>query len=165
MSHLKQFLFVRIDDRLLHGQVALGWRHRLTPGGFWIVDDDVASDPFAKNLFQAALPEGAKLSILALQDFRPAYEAASDLTTTVLLIRGLRQLRTLCEEGFHPCEVNVGGLHGRPGAKKLLDYLYLTTDEVETVDWLLDRGIKLFAQDLPGSPQHLLQELLRLKDR
>jgi mannose/fructose/N-acetylgalactosamine-specific phosphotransferase system component IIB len=154
------YRWVRVDDRLLHGQVALGWRHALDPAAFLIVDDATAGDPFASALFGGAVPEGLELAILdALQFLDPSFERP-DPSGTVVLIRGLAELRRLCEGGFTPERVNLGGLHHRQGARRYMDYIYLTEQDVTDARWLLDRGISLFAQDLPSSPQHPVAELL-----
>jgi hypothetical protein len=48
----------------------------------------------------------------------------------------------------------------RPGARRFLDYIYLNDEEIAAVRWMLDHGVSLFAQDLPGSPRHPLERLL-----
>lgn len=149
MPDLRGALLVRVDDRLLHGQVALGWRQALDPRAFWIVDDEVAGDPFARSLYEAALPEGTSLRVLREHELAPAWAELS--AGTVLLVRSLAVLRRLCEDGFEPAEVNLGGLHARPGAQRVLDYLFLTEEDRATIRWLLDRGIAVHAQDLPSS--------------
>ena len=157
---MKEFRLVRIDDRLLHGQVTLGWRQELDPEIFWIVDTEVAGDQFASSLFESALPEGTKLRVLATDEFMKSFDSAEDLSRTVLLVRGLATLRSLCEGGFNPKEVNLGGIHPRPGAVRHSDYLFLTPDDSENVRWLLDQGITLYAQDLPTSPRLAMTTLL-----
>ena len=160
MSAVSRFLLVRVDDRLLHGQVALGWGRALRPEAFWIVDDDLAGDPFASRLYEAALPdERSTLAILDSAGFLDAVRSQSSLAMTILLMRGLAQLRRLCERGFTPEEVNLGGLHHREGAKRFLDYLYLTSDDLALARQLQKRGIVLYAQELPSSRRVSLDEL------
>lgn len=154
------YLWIRVDDRLLHGQVALGWRHALDPGAFLIVDDATAEDAFASGLFEAALPEGLDLRILDESAFLDETITRPDPRRTVVLLRGLATLRRLCEAGFPPASVNVGGLHHRAGARHYLDYVYLTEQDVADARWLLAKGIALFAQDLPSSPRRAFGELL-----
>jgi mannose/fructose/N-acetylgalactosamine-specific phosphotransferase system component IIB len=149
-----------VDDRLLHGQVALGWRHALDPAAFTIVDEATAADAFASSLFAGALPEGLELAILGRGAFLDPTIARPDPARTILLIRGVAELRSLCEGGFRPDRVNLGGLHHKEGARRYLDYIYLTDRDVTDLRWLLDRGIDLFAQDLPSSPRRAAGELI-----
>ena len=150
---MSAYLWVRVDDRLLHGQVALGWRHELDPAAFLIVDDATAADPFASALFHAALPEGLELAVLDTRSFLDPATQRPPEARTVLLIRGIAEARILCEGGFRPESVNLGGLHHRPGARRYLDFIYLTDKDVADARWLLARGIEIFAQDLPSSPR------------
>ncbi len=153
---------VRVDDRLLHGQVALGWRGAVDPEAFLIVDDEAAADPFAATLFEAALPEGTRLLLLDSERFLNGADLEGpDRRRTLLLVRGLPELRHLCGGGFRPREVNLGGIHHRPGARRYLDYIFLTDQDVASVRWILSLGIVLFAQDLPSSPKRRMEELLR----
>jgi mannose PTS system EIIAB component len=157
---VSSYLWIRVDDRLLHGQVALGWRHALDPGAFLIVDDPTAADAFACSLFEAALPEDLELAILDEKAFLDDSVERPDPRRTVVLIRGLATLRRLCEAGFVPAVVNVGGLHHRADARRYLDYVYLTEQDVADARWMLAGGIGLFAQDLPSSPRRAFGDLL-----
>ncbi len=157
---MTEYLLARVDDRLLHGQVALGWRHALDPETFLIVDDAVAADPLAMRLFDAALPEGMRLAILDAAGFFAAGRPPADPARTILLIRELSVLEGLVAKGFHPREVNIGGIHHRVGARRILDYLYLTEDDRAALRRLIATGIILYAQDLPSSPRKSAEELL-----
>jgi mannose/fructose/N-acetylgalactosamine-specific phosphotransferase system component IIB len=150
-----------VDDRLLHGQVALGWRPALDPDSFLIVDDEVAAEPFSRTLFQAALPEGTNLFILDGRSFLDGgAPVGCNPSRTILLVRGLPQLRALCDGGFLPSEVNLGGIHHRPGARRYLDYLFLTEADRAAAESMIGRGVIFFAQDLPSSHRRELQDLL-----
>lgn len=160
MPGVTEYRWVRVDDRLLHGQVALGWGRALDPEAFLIVDDGVASDPFVASLFEVALPEGTRLVVLDSERFLAGGDSGLSPERTILLIRSLSQLRSLCERGFRPREVNLGGIHHRAGARRFLDYLFLTDEECEALRWLLAQGVVLFAQDLPSSPRRSAEGLL-----
>lgn len=161
MPTVTSFRWTRVDDRLLHGQVALGWRSALDPTSFLIVDDDVASDPFSRLLFEAALPEGTALYLLDSESFlRSGSPKGCDPSRAILLVRGLDRLERLCNGGFLPKEVNLGGLHHRQGARHYLDYIYLTESDRAAAASIAARGVLLFAQDLPSSPRRELQDLL-----
>ena len=56
---------VRIDDRLIHGQIVAAWVKRLGINRIWIIDDGVAKDEFLKNVITMVAPSGIKLIFLA----------------------------------------------------------------------------------------------------
>jgi len=151
-GHGARYLLVRVDDRLLHGQVVLGWGQVLAPRAYLIVDDDVAADPWEREAFVAAAPPDARLHVLGLEAFSAGPGGEWSPEGAVVLLRGLAPLRKLAARGFRPAGgVNLGGLHARPGSREILPYLHLTADDEADVTALLAAGIALFAQDLPGS--------------
>lgn len=155
------YRWVRIDDRLLHGQVALGWRSALDPESFVIVDDGAASDPFAAVIFEGALPEGTSLSMRTVDAFLASgHRTDWDPERTVLLLRSLDTMERLWDGGFRPRQVNLGGLHARPGARRLLDYLFVTDDDIRVLRRLADEGLGFLIQDLPHAARHPLAGLL-----
>jgi mannose/fructose/N-acetylgalactosamine-specific phosphotransferase system component IIB len=155
-----RFRWVRIDDRLLHGQVALGWRGALDPLAFLIVDDHAAGDAFAAMIFQGALPEGTELVLRGVDAFLADQHVPCVPERTVLLLRDIETMERLWRGGFRPGEANLGGLHEKPGARRFLDYLYLTDVEIGILRDLMDGGLVLFAQDLPHSARRPLESIL-----
>jgi mannose/fructose/N-acetylgalactosamine-specific phosphotransferase system component IIB len=152
-----------VDDRLLHGQVALGWRHRLDPASFWIADDSVAADPFTQEILRGSLPDGTTLEVRSIEGFLEARGAAPAIEKAVLLVRGLQELDRLVRGGFSPEEVNLGGIHQRPGARRVLDYIFLTDEDTRVLRDLHGRGIRFFAQDVPGAKRVEADSLLALE--
>ncbi len=157
---MSDYLLIRVDDRLLHGQVALGWRHALDPQSFLIVDDEVARDPLAISLFDAALPEGMRMAVLDVPRFIQIGAEVLPPERTILLIRELTTLESLVENGFRPAAVNLGGIHHREGSVRVLDYLFLTEEDRAIVRRLTEAGIEIFAQDLPSSPRRRAEKLI-----
>jgi mannose/fructose/N-acetylgalactosamine-specific phosphotransferase system component IIB len=151
-SGVSRYLLVRVDDRLLHGQVVLGWGQVLAPRAYLIVDDEVASDAWEREAFLAAAPPGAELRVLGLEAFGAGTTGDWPTEGTVVLLRGLPELKELVARGFRPeGGVNLGGLHARPGSREILPYVHLTAEDEAILTALLDAGVPLFAQDLPGS--------------
>ena len=61
-------LLARIDDRLIHGQVVVGWAQALKANHIVVIDDDVAGNDMQKFLFRMATPDDIKLSILKINE-------------------------------------------------------------------------------------------------
>ncbi|MBK8230573.1 MAG: PTS sugar transporter subunit IIB [Candidatus Eisenbacteria bacterium] len=142
------YLLFRIDDRLLHGQVALGWGMRLHPAHYLIVDDETAGDPLACSLYAAAAPEGTDVACISVAEATAAGFHGPDPESTVLLVRGVEIAARLLRAGI-PGPVNLGGLHLRPGAVERAPALFLTPEDETTLGRLVQEGFLLSAQDLP----------------
>jgi len=149
------FLLVRVDDRLLHGQVVFGWGGALRPGAYLIVDDRVAADAWERGLFEAAAPAGCRVEVRATEEFASGWQAWPEARRTIVLIGELAGLSRLCRGGFRPVGgIALGGLHARPGTVEVLRYLHLTLPEIADLIGLLDAGCELYAQDLPTARRH-----------
>jgi mannose/fructose/N-acetylgalactosamine-specific phosphotransferase system component IIB len=154
------FLLFRVDDRLLHGQVALGWGLRLRPRAYLIADERLAADEDAAGLYRAAAPEGTEVTVLAPGALLSGGMAARPGPAgTVLLVRGLAEAAFLLRGGV-PGPVNIGGLHARLGAREVLPYVFLTADDVALLRALVREGYALYAQDLPQNPRREAREWL-----
>jgi fructoselysine and glucoselysine-specific PTS system IIB component len=147
-----RFLLIRIDDRLLHGQVAYGCGGALQPRHYLIVDDRAASDTWESEAYRASTC-GAPVEVWDLARFAREWAEVPDAAGTVVLLRDLASLHRLWRLGFRPeGGVNLGGAHARPGTREHLPFVHLTAEEEQMLAQLLDAGCELFAQDLPRNP-------------
>lgn len=151
-----QYLLFRVDDRLLHGQVALGWGARLRPRAYVLADDRLAADPAAAALYESAAPDGVSVVILSVAALTAALEdpaARARLPRTeesILLVRTLAAGVTLVRAGVSGPLV-LGGLHFKDGAREVLPYAFLSAADAEVVEALAREGRELVAHDLPGN--------------
>ena len=146
------FLLVRVDDRLLHGQVVYGWGGPLRPRRYLIVDDRAAGDPWEREAFETT-SVGAPVEVLDLERFAHEWQRLADAAGTVVLLRDLPSLQRLWRLGFRPDGgVNLGGLHARAGTRPRLAFVNLTPEEETILGELLDAGCEVTAQELPGCP-------------
>lgn len=156
-----RFLLVRVDDRLLHGQVALGWGLKLQPSLYLIADERAASDPWERQAYAALAPEGTQ--VWTWTPVRLAREAESLPETTIVLFRDLASLSEALAAGFDPGQdVNLGGLHALPGSREILPFLHLVPAAERVLARLLAEGHAFFAQELPGTPRVEKERLGRL---
>jgi mannose/fructose/N-acetylgalactosamine-specific phosphotransferase system component IIB len=152
----RAFLLFRVDDRLLHGQVALGWGGPLGASAYLLADDRLAADPDAEMLYALAAPPGCTVRVVPVAE--AAGGAGLDPARTILLVRGLTAAAALLRGGV-PGPLDLGGLHAHAGARSLLPYLFLTSSEEQLLGDLAREGYAIYAQDLPGSPRHPLARI------
>jgi len=154
-------LLARVDDRLVHGQVAHGWGRALRPTLFLVISDALAADPARGDLYLLAVPDGATGRCLSVSEtLRPETRALIERERTVVLFPGLEEPLRLVEGGFALSELNLGGLHHAPGRHALLPYLFFDDVDRERARRLAASGVLVTARDLPTNPEHSLEELL-----
>lgn len=153
----------RVDERLIHGQVVIGWGHELRPDRYMVVDDDLSESPWEQELYRlgAGSAEVVFSSAEDAADALPAY--ARDPMRTIVLTRDLGTMRTLAESGhMEGRTVNVGGLHHGPGREQVLSYVHLAPGDREDIQAMLDAGARVQARDLPDAHKVNLAEQLGL---
>jgi PTS system mannose-specific IIB component/fructoselysine and glucoselysine-specific PTS system IIB component len=155
-------LLFRVDDRLLHGQVVIGWGRPLSIDRVLLVDDGVAASPWEQDLYRMAAPDGLTVAFATTDEARQALSAwQAEPQRTILLTGDLETMVALREAAPEVVDpINLGGIHHQPGRVEKLRYLYLNTADVERLRQLQHSGATVTAQDLPTSPAVPAADLL-----
>jgi mannose/fructose/N-acetylgalactosamine-specific phosphotransferase system component IIB len=144
-------VLVRVDQRLLHGQVAVGWAPSLDADHVMIADNALAHDAFGSEVMTSAAPPELEVEVATLLE---AARRFADLEgRTILLVRNPAALLELVRLGAHVRDANIGGLHWKEGARRFLDYLFVTPEDIGALTELAKLGVRLTACDVPGNPK------------
>jgi len=150
---------LRIDDRLVHGQVCVGWCDALDISQLILCDDEIAESEFEQDLYRCCPTEEQELRFLTAAEL--AEEMQTPPTgTTMVVVGGPKILLALLDAGAPVPSAVLGGLHHRAGAREILDYLFLTPEQETDLRALLARGVSIVCQPLPSSPRQDLARLL-----
>lgn len=152
----------RIDERLLHGQVIVGWGMRLGIDYYIVVDDNLSASEWEKDLYAAGLPEKAAVDFLsAAETIRRFAELDARPGRGALLTADTKHMRALSEAGLlHDRRVNLGGLHAGEGRHRVLTYVHLTPEEAEDLR-AIGRGSRgVTARDLPAGREVALEDMI-----
>jgi len=155
-------LLYRVDERLIHGQVVVGWGSKLRPDQYLVVDTALAVSDWEQDLYTLGVPERVSVEFLAPGTARTALEdwKESELRC-VLLTRDLGTMLELARNGTLSGEsLNLGGLHHQKGREEILPYLFLDEADKQALRELENEGLEISARDLPGSPIVTLEDLL-----
>jgi PTS system mannose-specific IIB component/fructoselysine and glucoselysine-specific PTS system IIB component len=143
----------RVDDRLVHGQVVIGWGRPLGVEFIALVDEGVAASPWEQDLYRMAVPPEIEVCFATVVEAASQLAAWSGNAHRGLLLTGdvetMAALHRADPVAVH--RINLGGIHHRPGRRERLPYLYLTDDELRGLVTLEAAGAEINAQDLPTS--------------
>lgn len=149
----------RIDDRLIHGQVVVGWGQPLDLEFIVLVDDTVAGSDWEQELYRMGVPpemdvyfHTADSAVQALSKYR------ADPRRGLLLTGDIATMRRLVD-GAGVTEVNIGGIHSGAGRTQRLRYVFLSVDEERQLRELGARA-EVTARDVPGARPVSLDDLL-----
>ena len=143
--------WARIDGRLIHGQVTVGWRQHLRYEAICVVDDVAAVDPALRDALLLAAPAGVAVHVYTTKEAANAL-AAPPSDKTLLLLKSPQTALDLVEGGLSLSRLNVGNLAARPGSVRVLQSISLTGEHVAALDALAARGIEVTFQPTPGDP-------------
>ena len=150
----------RIDDRLIHGQVVLGWATALNSDSIILCDDSVSKNDWEKELYLSCVPEYLKTRILSVDETHEVLNDNQNLSNTIILANGPEIVEKLVDKGLTLNKVNIGGIHFRDGRKSFLPYLYLDEEEVKTFLRCMEKGVVFECQDVPTGSKVNLKNLL-----
>jgi PTS system mannose-specific IIB component/fructoselysine and glucoselysine-specific PTS system IIB component len=151
----------RIDDRLIHGQVVVGWGQPLDLEFIVLVDDTVAASDWEQELYRMGVPPEMEVYFHTAADAiaaLPKYQA--DKRPGLLLTGDIGTMRELVDGGAQIPTVNVGGIHSKPGREQKMRYVFLTKKEEAQLRELAGRGPVVTAQDVPSARAVPLEDLL-----
>lgn len=142
-------LEIRIDDRLIHGQVIVGWCPRIKPDKLILCDDTVAQNEWEAEIYRDA-GSGYETSICDVDETAKILLHHALNHKKIFLIVGSPQvLLKLADLGLKVDRVVVGGMHYQTGKRKILDFVYLDDDDLRCFRELHARNVKLQAMDVP----------------
>lgn len=151
----------RIDDRLIHGQVVVGWGQPLSLGFLVLVDDEVAGSDWEKELYRMGVPPEMDLYFESVESAAARLEAyRADKRAGMLLTGDIGTMRRLVAAAPGIRSVMVGGIHHKPGRQARLRYVFLTADEEAQLRALADAGVTVTGQDVPQAQATALETLL-----
>ena len=154
----------RIDDRLIHGQVIIGWCGQLPIDQLMVLDDEIAVTDWEKNLMLMAAPPGLPTLILQTSEISSFLKQLDDKSKlTLVLFKSPQTIQTLIKQNVKFSKINIGGIHFHEDRVEFLPYLYLSKEEVQIFKALMEKGIYFECQDLPTSPAYDLKKVIDKK--
>lgn len=157
-----KIVLARIDDRLIHGQVATIWTKVTGCERIIVCDDEVASDAIRATLLKQVAPPGIKASVVdvnkAIRAYNnPKYETAKCL----LLFTNPTSVLRMVEAGVDIKSVNIGGMSFKEGKKQITNAVSVDEQDIEAFKALANKGIELEIRKVDSDAKVMLMDLLK----
>jgi len=153
-------LLVRVDNRLVHGQVLEAWVPALEVSALWIADDEAAGDELAQMAMGLAIPPRVSLEVMTVAQaaLRLGPSGKGAPKRTLLLVREVQGASQLAAAGVSIPRLNLGNVHFRAGRKQVAPTLYLDAAELEALEAFAGAGTEIEWRAVPAdSPLTLAQ--------
>ena len=163
-GHIK-YAYVRIDTRLLHGQVATAWTKQVQPDRILVVSDGVAHDELRKNMIIQAAPPGVHVHVIPISklvqvDKDPRFGA----TKAMILFENPQDLLRAEEGGVKFPEVCIGSMAASQGKTVINKAIACDADDVRTLKAIRDNGTHFYVQKVPSDHVDDIWALLKAKN-
>jgi mannose/fructose/N-acetylgalactosamine-specific phosphotransferase system component IIB len=151
----------RIDDRLLHGQVAFTWTPALGADCLLIANDKVAKDEFLKMTLGLAKPAGTKLLIKTLKDAVTfLIDERSKNMKVLLIINSVQDAFAMAADVPEIKSINFGGLRSKEGSKLISKAIAITDDDLVIIKELISKDVELEVRQVPTDSKQLVSNLI-----
>lgn len=152
---------VRIDDRLIHGQVATTWIKDYAIEQVLIINDKVANDPIQKSVVGLAVPPGVKVLVFGVNQFINILKKNEIKKTTMLLFTTSTDVLKVVEGGGDIKEINAGGMRFNSTRKRLTKAISVTPEEEQAFVKLMGKGIQVKVQMVPKDDSVNFSDLIK----
>ncbi|MDT2757168.1 PTS sugar transporter subunit IIB [Enterococcus asini] len=141
---------LRIDDRLIHGQVAMAWTKSIAADHIIVVDDPSASDKMKMMILTLAKPASTGLDIVSLSDFKSVYEANKQKNVMIVTSSPRNAFEIVSVIGEPLSTINLGGLRYNDSKEKINEYIALTPEDKDYLQKLKENNYQLIMQATPN---------------
>jgi len=146
-------VLIRIDDRLIHGQVVVGWGIHLNPDRIVLSSDEIASSSWEKEIYmgaEATAPYPLAISVLTIEEtIQFLHEPGNQKEKIILLVETAKAILNLINKGLTIEKVNVGGMHYKPGKRRIAPYIFVDEDDIIAFKKMGEMEIELEGKDVP----------------
>ena len=150
-------VLVRIDNRLLHGQVAVTWSHHSGGNLILVANDNVSEDDVRQNLMDMAAPSAMATRYFSIQKTTNVIHKASPAQKIVLVVETPQDVLRLAKGGVPFTQVNVGNMHFGNGKNQVHKTVSVDQSDIETFRALNEMGIECTIQRVPTEePIHIM---------
>lgn len=145
---------LRIDHRLLHGQVAFSWVQNLNIDCILIANDNVATDNLRKTTMKLAKPQGVKLVIKSIKDSIEAIKSGvTDKYKLLIVVESVKDAYEISKDIKDIKQINLGGVKARENTKNISKTINLLLEEEKLLKELETRGKEVEIRQLPNDPK------------
>ena len=152
---------VRIDERLIHGQVATMWTNALHLNRIMVVGDDIVKNKIQKTALKTACPHGVHLSILTSHGAaRRINSGKYEGQTVLVLVKNPAVLCKMVDLDVKLPEINVGNMSTKENSRQVAKSVAVTDKDVEDFEYLTEKGCHVYHQMVPSEAKEDFMKML-----
>lgn len=158
---MPNILLTRIDNRLVHGQVATQWCSVIGANLILVANDEVADDKLRQGLMDMAAPSYASMRYWTLEKTISTIHKANDKQMIFIVCENPEDVLTLVEGGVPIKKVNIGNMHMAEGKRQVAGSVAVDDADVAAFKKLKDLGVELEIRRVPSEGTEHIEKLFR----
>ncbi|ARJ41314.1 PTS mannose/fructose/sorbose transporter subunit IIB [Pantoea alhagi] len=152
---------LRVDHRLLHGQVAFSWTQYIGADCILIANDSVPNDELRKTTIKLAKPPAVKLVIKNIDDAIEAIKSGvTDKYKLFIVVESVSDAWRLATAVPEITSINLGGIKAKEGSRNISKAINVLPDEISLLEALVQAGKEIEIRQVPGDRKQLFSEAL-----
>ncbi len=156
---MPKIILTRIDNRLIHGQVATQWTSSIGANLLLVANDDVAHNPMRQGLMDMAAPTGVATRYFSIKKTIDIISRANDKQLIFIICETPEDVLKLVKGGVPIKKVNVGNMHMSEGKRQVATVVAVDDADVTAFKELQELGVELEIQRVPTTPIEDVQKL------
>lgn len=156
---MPNILLTRIDNRLIHGQVATQWNSSVGSNLILVANDQVAGDKMRQSLMDMAAPSGVATRYFTLEKTIEIIDKAADRQKIFIICENPTDVLKLVEGGVPLKKVNIGNMHMSEGKRQVATSVAVDEADVQAFKKLQEKGIELEIRRVPSMQKEDVSKL------
>ncbi len=158
-----QVVLVRIDDRLIHGQVMTKWSKGMNTNALFVVDNATAKDPFMKDIYiMSTANSGMKINVFSTDEVVEYWNNTKfENYNAILLVKTIAAAKEIIEKGLPVSRLNLGGIAKSKDSKFVLPNIAVKPEDFEVLKEIEAKGIEVFFQIVPDTKAVSLKDAIK----
>lgn len=149
---------LRIDDRLVHSQVVIGWGSRMDLQAIILASDRSAGDEILHELYASLIPPEIEGAVLKIDDLSAYLQKSHFNGDVIIIVENAHDALRILENGVKVSQVVIGGMRTQKNCRRLLAYVYLDDNKIDILKKILFKSVPVICQDLPSSPPYKITD-------
>jgi len=156
---MKNIVLARVDDRLIHGQITIGWLNKIKVDTIIIINKELRSNTFLSEMTKQAAPDNYRTEIFNTEEFIEYYKNSTKEDILILSkeVKVYENIQ-IKEEIFS--EINIGNIGSKDDSKKIYKNVHINSEEKKSIKNLLEKNCNIYLQMLPEDSKINIEKLI-----
>lgn len=142
-------ILIRVDDRLLHGQIICAWVPFTGADALIVASDEAASDCLVSDIISACGCKGLDVHVKSVADTLKYIGSGPASEKVILIVGELNDAMRLYEDGMKFTSINLGNIHHEDNGRKITPSIIINEDDERVLERFEEFGVSIDIRDVP----------------